>query len=250
MHKRFFNGDAMTDTIFRKTLWVVTARSGSKSMPDKNIKLLGGKPLLAYRILSAIEISGSDNVWLSTDNEKYAEIGAAYGAKIPFLRPDYLATDSASSMDVILHAMNFADEKGYSFDYIGMLEPTSPFVHTQTLKDALLALSDNNDAEAIVAVKDVHPNTFFVQDESIYLDQLAERFSKANGLRRQDYENQVTPSGGFYISKWQAFKKNRTFYTPKTLAFKVPKECELEIDEPMDWLWAEFLLSSGIVAIS
>jgi len=214
--------------IFKKTLWVITARSGSISVPDKNIKPLGGKPLLAYRILSAIEISGSENVWLSTDSDKYAEIGAAYGAKVPFLRPDYLSTDSASSMDVIQHAMSFAEENGYAFDYVGMLEPTSPFIYTQTLKDALQALSNDAEADATVAVRDVHPSTFFVQDETSYLDELAARFSAASGLRRQDHKNQITPSGGFYISKWQAFKKIKPFTRQKPWLLKCLKSASLK----------------------
>ncbi|MFD2872526.1 acylneuraminate cytidylyltransferase family protein [Mucilaginibacter ximonensis] len=233
-----------------KVLWIVTARSGSKSIPDKNIKKLGGKPLLAYRILTAIELSGKDQVWLSTDSVEYAEIGASFGATVPFLRPKDLSTDSASSMDVILHGMKHAEGLGLVFEYIGMLEPTSPFIDSETLKSALEFLAADTKAEAVVAVKHTHPNTFFIQNDAPYLDELAHRFNNSAGLRRQDFKDEITPSGGFYISKWDAFKRNKTFYTTKTLAFKVPKNAELEIDEPMDWLWAEFLISKGVTPIA
>jgi len=235
------------DTIFKNILWLITARSGSKSIPDKNIKLLGNIPLLAYRIKSAIKISGKENVWLSTDSPSYAEIGASFGASVPFLRPKHLSSDTASSMDVVLHAMKFADESGKKYEFIGMLEPTSPFIYSNTLKDALIVLNNNQDASSIVAVTEAHPNTFFIQDDAAYLKELSLRFSSAKNISRQAFSKQITPSGGFYISRWDAFLKLKTFYTEETLAYEVPPECSLEIDEPMDWEWAEFILQKGLL---
>lgn len=236
------------ENVYKKILWLVPARSGSKSVPDKNIKVLGGKPLLAYRVLSASAISGSKNVWISTDSEEYAAIASAYGAKVPFIRPDYLATDTASSSDVVLHAIKFAEDNNYNYEFVGLLEPTSPFIYTETLKHALQVLNDDAGAEGIVAVRHTTPNTFFIQEDTPYLKELSIKLNSASNYR-QAFPSQITPSGGFYISKWEAFKKNKTFYTEKTLAYKVPEECVLEIDEPMDWQWAEFLLNNGIVSI-
>jgi CMP-N-acetylneuraminic acid synthetase len=237
------------DDVYKKILWLIPARSGSKSVPDKNINNLGGKPLMAYRILSALEISGEVNVWLSTDSELYGEIGSSYGAQIPFIRPAYLSTDTASSIAVVLHAIKFAEDNGFDYEYIGLLEPTSPFIYTETLKHALKLLHTDSHAEAIVAVRDTHPNSFFIQEDTPYLEELSSRLSSVSNTHRQVFANQITPSGGFYISKWEAIKQHKTFYTAKTIAYKVPKECGLEIDEPIDWLWAEFLLNNGVVLI-
>lgn len=108
----------------KNILWLVTARSGSKSIPDKNIKILGKQPLISYRIQSALTTRIAGDVWVSTDSEKYAEIAKEYGAEIPFLRPDYLSTDDASSTDVVLHAMEYALNLNKKYDFIGLLEPT------------------------------------------------------------------------------------------------------------------------------
>ena len=123
-----------------KILWLVTARSGSKSIPDKNIKLLNGRPLLEYRIKSANKTKYPNSVWISTDSEEYAQIAKSCGAEVKFMRPIELAKDSSSSVDVVLHAMKYADKYEYKFDFIGLLEPTSPFITAQQLDQAILKL--------------------------------------------------------------------------------------------------------------
>lgn len=229
-----------------KVLWLVTARSGSKSIPDKNIKKLGEYPLLAYRIKTALTISEGDHVWCSTDSEIYASIAQQYGAKTPFIRPEELATDQVSSVDVVLHAMHYATEHGYQYDYLGLLEPTSPFVYYQDLIHAVKRLDETDEADAIVAVRESRPNTYFIQVYKEYLDDLSSRLGNSRDYTRQDFEKEITPSGGFYIAKWDKFYKQKTFYTAKTLAYLLPDECTIEIDEPVDWEWAEFLLNTTI----
>lgn len=228
-------------------LWLIAARSGSKSIPDKNVKPLGGIPLVAYKIKTALKISEPSDVWLSTDTEQYAEVGRRYGANVPFLRPDRLASDEASSIDVVLHAMQFAEENAMRKKFIGLLEPTSPFVYADLIEDALTTISENEEAQAIVATRETRPNTIFIQDQSKYLEALAENLTNLKNLGRQLFAKQITPSGGFYISRWESFKSQKSFYTSRTLAYNVPSECELEIDEPMDWLMAEFFLEKQII---
>jgi CMP-N,N'-diacetyllegionaminic acid synthase len=228
-----------------KILWLITARSGSKSIPDKNIKLLNGKPLLAYRIESALRLKRESEIWLSTDSTVYAELGARLGAKVPFSRPSHLSSDNASSIDVVLHAMEYANKQNLSFDFIGLLEPTSPFITDIQLEMALQQLINDADAEAIVAVKESRPNTFFIQTHTKYLSVLADRFLNRANLGRQNFDTEITPSGGFYISKWQSFLQKKTFYTSKTIPFLVDDIAALEIDEPIDWEFAEFYLNKN-----
>lgn len=233
----------MSDKI-DKTLWLITARSGSKSIPNKNIKELNGKPLLSYKIKTALSISNANDVWFSTDSQKYANIAKKYGATIPFLRPSYLASDNSSSMDVVLHAMQFAESKGKQYDYIGLLEPTSPFVYYEDIKNAFNKLCLHDSANAIVAVMETRPNTFFIQEEDEFLDVLSKKMDEVKTLGRQFFKKEITPSGGFYISKWNAFIERKTFYTEKTLQYLLPDESILEIDEPIDFEWAEFLIEN------
>lgn len=211
---------------------------------------MGELPLLAYRIKSALKISKAEDVWLSTDSKEYGDIGVKAGATLPFIRPDHLATDTASSMDVVQHAMDFAEKSGRTFSFLGLLEPTSPFIYPDQLESAVKKLAADPKADAIVAVKEARPNSIFVQQESEYLDVLAANLLKLKNIGRQNFGKEITPSGGFYITRWESFKKTKTFYTSKTLPFLVGRESEIEIDEEMDWYFAEFLIKERKVDVN
>jgi CMP-N-acetylneuraminic acid synthetase len=233
----------------KKVLWVLAARSGSKSVPHKNIKPLAGVPLLSYRIKSALAFADKEDVIISTDSEHYAEIAESFGAKVPFIRPAELASDTAKSVDVVLHAMKWAESTGKIYDAVGLLEATSPFITSKQLMEAVNVLFGEEDAENIVAVREARPSTFFIQLYEKYLTKLAHNIASQGALRRQEEKQEVTPSGGFYISKWDIFKQKKTFYSDRTLAFLVPDINGLEIDETLDWLWAEFLIEKKIIDI-
>lgn len=237
----------MYDSKNKRILWLIAARSGSKGIPNKNIKLLNNKPLLAYRIETAVAIGNREDVWISTDSEEYAAIAQKWGGMVHFIRPAHLATDEASSSDVVLHAMEYAKVKGMVYDGIGLLEPTSPFVKTQSLQNAVNLLLADTNAENIVAVRKSLPNTTFIQEESFYLDKIAENIKLNATARRQDAKKEITPSGGFYIAKWSAFLENKTFYTNKTIPYELQGGEELEIDEPIDFTWAEFMIENQLV---
>lgn len=227
---------------YKKILWLITARKGSKSIPNKNIKNLCGNPLIKYIIESALNSDVSKDVWVSTDSKEYADIGLKYNAKVPFIRPSYLATDNASSFDVVLHAMEYANKIGLKYDYIGLLEPTNPFIKSVHLENALFLLENTKFASSIVATRETRINKIFIQEDSKYLKTLAKRISNLRRLGRQNFKKQITPSGGLYISKWNDFLRNKTFYTQKTLSFQVDSITGLEIDEQIDWEFAEFIM--------
>jgi CMP-N-acetylneuraminic acid synthetase len=230
-----------------RILWLIVARSGSKSIPDKNIKLLGGIPLLAYRIKTVLTFAKREDVWISTDSEHYAKIAESFGATVPFIRPKELSSDSVKSAEVVLHAMEWAESSDKRYDAVGLLEPTSPFLKPVQLIDAVNILFKEKEAENIVAVREVKPSSFYVQKEDKYLSVIADNIKAKGILRRQELEREITPSGGFYISKWETFKRNKTFYTEKTLAYLLPDINGLEIDEYIDLLWAEFLIEKKVI---
>ena len=227
----------------KKILWVITARSGSKSIPNKNIKILGGNPLIKYMIESALNTNVSKDVWVSTDSKEYAKIALKFKAEIPFIRPSNLATDDASSFDVVLHAMEHANKIGLEYDFIGHLEPTNPFIKSVHLENALFLLENTKYASSVVATVETRTNTIFIQDDSKYLKTLAKRLNNLRKLGRQNFKKEITPSGGLYISKWNEFLRNKSFYTQKTLSFEVDNIAGLEIDEPIDWELAEFIMN-------
>ena len=227
----------------KKILWLIAARSGSKSIIHKNIKLLGGHPLLSYRIESAKETRSSHDLWITTDSESYASIAEKYGAEVPFIRPEELSTDISSSVDVVLHAMEYAKKSNKEFDYVGLLEPTSPFITSNQLDRAISLIEENKEAMAVVAVRETRPHRIFIQKESMFLEELSGNLERLKNIGRQEFEKEITPSGGFYISKWNSFLEKKSFYTPKTLSFEVDEISGLEIDEPLDWEFAEFLIT-------
>lgn len=204
---------------------------------------------MGYRIQVARSFAAPGDIWCSTDSEAYAETARSLGAEVPFLRPPELATDTASSADVILHAMDHAERLGRNYDMVGLLEPTSPFIYNTDILGAVRKLAGRDDADAIVAVRESRPNRLFVQGDREFLDEIAQNIGKLQQFGRQLLGKEITPSGGFYISKWEAFKRNKGFYTERTMGWEVPWESELEIDEPADWMWAEFLIGKGIVHI-
>lgn len=222
-------------------LWLVVARSGSKGLPHKNIRLLGGIPLLAWRINSALACGGT--VWLSTDSQEYADIGQQYGAEVPFLRPPHLSTDEAASVDVCLHAMQVAQDAGLHFDMLGLLQPTSPFVRAKSLSAAVAALAATPEALGAVAVRYVHPHTQFVQPEGPWLDILARRIATMQDTRRQVMSKEITPCGGVYLTRWQALWTHHTLFTEKTLALPLEHPETVDIDTDFDFKVAELLLA-------
>ena len=203
----------------KKILWLIAARSGSKSIPNKNIKILGGNPLIKYIIESALNTDISKDVWVSTDSKAYAKIALKYKAEVPFIRPRFLATDNASSFDVVLHAMEHAKKVGLKYEYIGLLEPTSPFLKSEHLENALFLLEKTNNASSIVASVETKINTIFIQENSKYLKILSKRLKNLKKLGRQNFKKEITPSGGLYISKWSDFLLTNLFIHNKHSVF-------------------------------
>ena len=127
-----------------KILGLITARGGSKGLPRKNIRTLLGKPLIAWTIDQAIASDYLDKIVVSTDSKIIADISKDFGAEVPFLRPKMLATDTATSVDVINHTLDYLTDKNQIFDYFALLEPTSPLRETSDINLAIEQLINNS----------------------------------------------------------------------------------------------------------
>lgn len=223
-----------------KVLWLITARSGSKGLPGKNIKPLGGIPLLAWRILSARKLGGT--IWLSTDSPEYAALGRQYGAETPFLRPAEYATDGPCHGEAIGHAVDFAVEKGLSFDMLCLLQPTSPFCNASCLQRGLDALEPHPESAASIAVSRVPVPSLFIVPKAQYLTELSQRYATMKDNRRQAQADEITPCGGFYLVRWDFFLEKRTFWDEKALPVLLEFPETLDIDDLNDFEFAKFLL--------
>lgn len=229
----------------KKFLAIIPARGGSKGLPGKNIRLLNGKPLIAWSILAAKKSKYLDRVIVSTDSEEIATVAQQWGADVPFLRPAELATDTTSSIDVILHAIDTlaAGGAGETFDYIVLLEPTSPLRTVTDIDAAIERLLSHHGAEAIVSVAKAeasHPQFHLRIGTSSFIEPFMGEEIKH--LPRQKIADVYFPEGTIYISSIFALRAKHAFYHNRTLAYVVQRYQQLEIDEEMDLVCAEALM--------
>ena len=167
-----------------KILVVIPARGGSKGIPHKNIKPLAGKPLIYYTIDVARQIVSDDDICVTTDNAEIIDCVENYGLKVPFVRPSELATDTASTYDVLLHALNFYEQQGKHYDAMLLLQNTSPFRTSDQVKEALKLYS--NDIDMVVSVKECSANPYYCVFEENSEGFLNISKGKGNITRRQD----------------------------------------------------------------
>jgi N-acylneuraminate cytidylyltransferase/CMP-N,N'-diacetyllegionaminic acid synthase len=231
----------------KRVVAIIPARSGSKGLPGKNIRELCGKPLIAWSIEQGRACEYIDLVLVSTDSEEIANIAEQYGASVPFRRPAALAADTASTPDVLLHAIDYLASIGESFDYLVLLEPTSPLRTVADITGALEELSKSRYAESIVGVAKAeasHPSFLFRLHDGL-LNPMSG--AQPTGLRRQDLkEDFYYLEGSVYVSSVESFRAHKTFYHEATAAWVVDRYKALEIDELSDFLTAEALMKAEL----
>ena len=220
----------------RSILAIIPARGGSKRLPGKNIKYLGDKPLIAWTIEAAKGSQYVDRIIVSTDFDEIAKVATCCGADVPFKRPSYLATDEASSEDVIVHTFNWLEEnnEGKLFDYFILLQPTSPFRTTSHIHEAIRQFIDNYKADAVVAVYENNLPASGVKPHC--KDNLFNSVCNISGINEH---SSYVINGALYICKTSVFLKDKSFYKRNCLPFIMGKKSSLDIDTKTDWLMAE-----------
>ncbi len=228
----------------KSVIAIIPARGGSKGLSNKNIKELCGKPLIAWSIQAGLECEYVDEVMVTTDSPEIADVATKYGAIVPFLRPAELATDTSTSIDVIQHVIDFYKiELKKEFDYIVLLEPTSPLRdHTDIIK-SLLILLGNKQASAIVGIcKTESQNPAFLVKKNREGFLVGYENSDMRILRRQDINAIYFFEGSIYLSEVDALLNKKTFYHENTIGYEVPKWKSLEIDDLYDFIMVEALM--------
>lgn len=225
-----------------KILCVIPARGGSKGLPGKNIKQLIDKPLIAWSIEQGLGCKYVNEVVVSTDSEEVAEIARKYGARVPFLRPDFLAQDDSSTADVLLHMIVELEKIGETFDYILLLEPTSPLREVIDIDKAFEQLLSIPNAKSIVGISKVesqHPSFTVSLDTDNNFIRSKNDFKV---LRRQEIEELYFYEGSVYISEIETYKEKKNFYHKDALGYIMLKWKSLEIDDEVDFIMTEALL--------
>jgi CMP-N,N'-diacetyllegionaminic acid synthase len=222
----------------KKFLAVIIARKGSKGLKNKNILNLNGTPLVAYPIIAAKKSKFIDKVIVSTDSKIIKNIAKHYKADIPFIRPKLLSGDKISSRAVVLHALNFFKKKNESFDYVILLEPTSPLTNFKDINKAIKILVNNESyADSLVSIgksTSQHPIFQFEKNNKNILKKLF--YKKINYLNRQELNDVYYLDGSLYISKITKFIKIKDFLSnDRTIGLLLAKIKWFEIDDQLDF---------------
>lgn len=223
-------------------LAIIPARGGSKGLPLKNILPLAGKPLIAWTIDAAKKSKYIDRCIISTDDKKIANVSIEYGGDVPFLRPAEIATDTANSTDVIIHAINTVEEK---YDLIVLLQPTSPLRGEKDISLAL-ELMEKEDASALVSMANLrHPIEWTSRlTSNLRVPDLVNKSSNNTG--RQEFDQKYELNGAIFISIIDLFIKERSFITKQTIAYIMPVERSVDIDDIFDFGFAEYLMRNTL----
>lgn len=220
-----------------KVLYLIPARGGSKGIPHKNIKLLNGKPLIQYSIEVARKLANDEDICLSTDDEEIKKVAERLGLNVPFLRPDYLASDTAGTSDVIVHALDFYKQNGRLYDVVVLLQPTSPLRTVQNVKDCLELYS--NEFDMVTTVKESSISAVLCKENAQgYLEQVI----GGNNVRRQDAEKLYEYNGAVYVINAEAVKEKGLGGFSKIKKCVMSEEHSIDIDTMLDWLLIETIL--------
>ena len=225
----------------KSVLALIPARGGSKGVPGKNIRPVGGKPLIAWTIEAARESRYVDRTILSSDDPSIAAIAVQCGCEVPFMRPDELATDQADSMGVVRHALAALPER---YDYMVLLQPTSPLRHANDIDAALEFFIDSGATTCVsVCEPDKHPYWMVRMDADGSVRQLFP--PDQIPTRRQDAPTVFALNGAIYVAPADYLAAGGEFITAGTVGYVMPKDRSFDIDTELDLRLADFLLAEG-----
>ncbi len=224
-----------------KILAIIPARAGSKGIKDKNIINLNGKPLIAHSIEAGLKSKYIDKVIVTTDGEEIAKVAKSYGAEVPFMRPDYLSSDTSKIIDAVMHCIDELKKLGEEYDYMVLLQPTQPLRQSWHIDEAIELILQKNE-EALVSVSKVkdHPILMRTIDENGHAINLLECSSTK---RRQDFQDFYKVNGAIYINKINENLNNNTSLNDNKLVYIMDEKYDVDIDEMLDLQVAEISMT-------
>ena len=227
----------------KSLLAIIPARGGSKRLPRKNILELKGKPMIAWTIEAASYSKFIDRIIISTDDQEIAQICRDYGVDIPFIRPGDLGKDESNSIDVIMHTITKLEELKENYDYVIMLQPTSPVRNANNIDESVELLLRKN-ADSIISVTALnHPIEWTnILPDDFSLDGFF--LNQYEGMRSQDFPKRYIINGAIYLNDIQILKKTSSLINcGKSFAYIMEKENSIDVDTQFDFMIAETLLS-------
>lgn len=232
-------------------LYLMVGRGGSKGVPRKNLRTLGGLSLVGFKALSARAARSCSRLVISTDDREIQDEARRHGVEVPFTRPAELASDTASSADVVAHALEwFEREEGRRYDAVMLLEPSSPFARSVDY-DAAVALMESRDAALVVGMREAEVNPVFIgpvtADGSIA--GIVENVIGLSSGRRQDVARSWTMNGALYLFSWDEFLRTRRIYSDpaRSYGYEMNRYHSIEIEGPADLEFAAHAVEKGLV---
>ena len=230
-----------------KSLVIIPARGGSKGIPHKNIKSLNGKPLIHYTIDVARQIVDDEDICVSTDDKEIVQCVEDYGVKVPFIRPAELATDTAGTYEVLLHALDYYEKQGKRYDNVILLQNTSPFRTAGHVREALKLYTPLIDM--VVSVKETSSNPYyncFEENSQGFL-----HISKGEGLytRRQDVPKAYEYNGAIYVINPESLKKMPLGKFTRRIKYVMDDLHSVDLDNMIDWKLAELIINEKLIEI-
>jgi len=220
-------------------LCVIPARGGSKRIPRKNIKEFNGKPIIAYSIEAALKSSCFDQVIVSTDDAEIAEVAKSFGASVPFMRPDELANDYASTIPVVKHAIEWFDDQVQAPSEVCCLYATAPFVRASTIRKAYEQMQSTQADYCFTATSFAFPIQRAIK---VTAENRVEMFyPEYLETRSQDLEESYHDAGQFYWGKVEAFKQQKPLFSKSATLYILPRYLVQDIDTLEDWKKAELM---------
>lgn len=224
---------------------IIPARSGSKGLPDKNIRNLNGKPLIAYSIEAALNSKAFDKVFVSTDSKKYAEIAESHGADAHFLRSEANSSDTAGSWDAVREVISKFESEGQIFDEIMLLQPTSPLRTSEDILNAIDILN-NNDALVVESLTEMDHSPLWsntLPDDG----NMENFFNEYSDLPRQSLPTYYRENGAIYLLKRNLLDKDPSrMFSERCFAYIMPRERSIDIDCELDFKIAEVMMSEAL----
>lgn len=219
---------------------IIPARGGSKGLPGKNILPLCGKPMIAYTIEAAKQSKYIDRVIVSTDDQNIADVALEYGAEVPFLRPEFLASDTAMAIDNYIYTIErLSKEWDVSIDEFVVLQPTSPLRLAEDIDGAIDMFLEKKADSVISYTKEAHPVRWhkYLDENNAFID-----IFDTTIANRQDMRTSYYPNGAVYVFRFSMIKE-RNYYTDKSYGFIMPRNRSVDIDYKDDFDYVEFLMS-------
>jgi N-acylneuraminate cytidylyltransferase/CMP-N,N'-diacetyllegionaminic acid synthase len=238
-----------------RILYLIVARGGSRSIPKKNLQRIGDLSLVGFKARSAQRAESCARLIISTDDLEIQAEARSLGVEVPFTRPADLATDEATTDDVLAHAMEQVEreEGSHAYDAVMLLEPSSPFARGRDY-DSAVRLMHERQAAVVVGVRETEVASVFVGplDTEGRLTAIIDKMTSLSGLRRQDQRQEYTMNGALYLLRWEFFREHRARYVDReaTYGLVMDRFHSIEVDEPVDLAWARFLVADGLLDLS